>query len=115
MKGCASRLCKKQAHGFTLVEILVVLVISSVLIMGLHAILQQARLLWSSVEQTRPVFHEVRNLTHILRQELAGVYYPVMEDNDAAPPLVLTSHPQGEVELTFFTSSPSWRQGFHAA
>lgn len=95
-------------RGFTLVEILLVMLMTSILVLGVNAAFHQARAIWSSAEDRRPFYHQARLILDTLREELAGLYMPpVVEDQDA--PFRLLSSPDGSVELTFDTLSPSWK------
>lgn len=97
-----------RVEGFTLVEILLVMLITSVLVLGVHATFHQARAIWSSAEDRRPFYHQARLILDTLREELAGLYMaPVAEDQEA--PFRLTSLPDGSAELAFGTLSPSWK------
>jgi prepilin-type N-terminal cleavage/methylation domain-containing protein len=96
------------SRGFTLVEILLVMLITSVLVLGVQAAFHQAHAIWSSAEDRRPFYHQARQILDTLRDELAGLYMPpVAEDQDMA--FHLASLPDGSVELAFDTLSPSWK------
>lgn len=101
--------------GFTLAELLIVMLISSVLMLGIHAAYQQAYRLWSRAEDSRETWYQARVLTEVLREELGGLYVPVRgiedeeeEARDRAPAFQLSSGPQEAVSLSFFTLTPAW-------
>lgn len=99
--------------GFTLVEILIVMLITSVLVLGIHAAYRQAHALWSRAEDDREACYLTRVLTEVWREELSGLYMPSTnpEDEEGAGPGVfrLISTPDGGTELRFFTLTPAWR------
>ncbi len=100
--------------GFTLVEILIVMLITSILVLGIHAAYQQAYRLWARAEDSREAWYQARVLTEVLREELGGLYVPVRgiedeeEARDAEPAFQLSSGPQEAVSLSFFTLTPAW-------
>jgi len=106
-------------RGFTLVEILLVMLITSVLVMGIHAIYRQARALWSQAEDQRHVYHLVRVLTETLREELSGLYIPPAGAGDdeqrPEPGVQLGAVADRGVELRFFTLTPAWRSDVQAS
>jgi prepilin-type N-terminal cleavage/methylation domain-containing protein len=101
--------------GFTLAEILVVMLITSILVLGIHAAYQQAYRLWARAEDSRAAWYQGRVLTEVLREELGGLYLPLRgtEDEEEAtrdvePAFQLNSDPAGAVSLSFFTLTPAW-------
>lgn len=100
-------------NGFTLAEILIVMLITSVLMLGIHAAYRQAHLLWSRAEDDREAWYLARILTETLREELCGLYLPQMdgedEDVDLGAAFQLSSAPGETVDLSFFTLTPAWR------
>jgi prepilin-type N-terminal cleavage/methylation domain-containing protein len=101
----------KCHKGFTLAEILLAMLITSVLILGVNASYRQAHLTWSNIENKRPVYHTARFLTEILRQELSCLYFPPStdEDEDSLSPFKLLYLPNEGTELTFYTLTPFWK------
>jgi len=99
--------------GFTLAEILVVMLITSVLMLGVHAAYRQAHLLWSQAEDDREAWYLTRVLTETLRDELGGLYLPQRSDAEAevdvGAAFQLNSVPSEMVDLSFFTLTPAWR------
>jgi prepilin-type N-terminal cleavage/methylation domain-containing protein len=99
-------------NGFTLAEILIVMLITSVLMLGLHAAYRQAHSLWSRAEDDRQAWYLARVLTETLREELCGLYLPPRdgedEDIDLGAAFQLGSVPGGTVDLRFFTLTPAW-------
>lgn len=99
--------------GFTLVEILIVMLITSVLVLGIHAAYRQALALWSQAEDDREACYLTRVLTEVWREELSGLYMPSTnreEEEDVGPSAFqLISAPDGTTELCFFTLTPAWR------
>lgn len=99
--------------GFTLVEILLVMLITSILVLGVHAAFRQARALWAQAEDDREIYHLVRVLTETLRQELCGLYVPPRnegeEGQDRGPGFRLSAVDGEGTELCFFTLTPAWR------
>jgi prepilin-type N-terminal cleavage/methylation domain-containing protein len=94
--------------GFTLVEILLVMLITSILVLGVNAAFHQAHAIWASAEDRRPFYHHARLILDTLREELAGLYLPPVAEGQE-PPFRLASLPDGSVELAFDTLSPSWK------
>ena len=85
------------------------MLISSILILGLNAIYRQAHKLFASAEDRRPAYNSARLITETLRQELACLYMPKIEDGDNTFELVCI--PNEGTELTFYTMTPSWKGG----
>jgi prepilin-type N-terminal cleavage/methylation domain-containing protein len=102
---------KKTSTGFTLIEILLVMLITSVLVLGVNTAFRQAHMLWSRVEKQRPVYQKTRLLFDTLRQELACLYLPKIEDEQQPQPAAfsLSSLPDGTVRLSFLTMNPVWQ------
>jgi prepilin-type N-terminal cleavage/methylation domain-containing protein len=94
--------------GFTLVEILLVMLITSILVLGVNAAFHQAHAIWASAEDRRPFYHQARLILDTLRDELAGLYLPPVAEGQETP-FRLASLPDGSVELAFDTLSPSWK------
>lgn len=94
--------------GFTLVEILLAMLITSILILGVNSAYRHAHSIWSSVENSRPMYQTVRLITETMRSELAGLYLPVSNEgnNDS---FSLHCFSNERTELTFYTMSPSWK------
>jgi len=94
--------------GFTLIEILLAMLITSILILGVNAAYHQAHLIWSSAENRRPFYHTARLITETFRQELSCLYIPPLtEEEDFAFELLYL--PNDKTELAFYTLTPSWK------
>lgn len=102
-----------SSHGFTLVEILIAMLITSVLVLGIHAAFRQAHALWSQAEDDREAYYMARVLTEALREELSGLYMPPMnlegEEAGSDRAFRLAAGPDGARELSFLTLTPAWR------
>lgn len=97
-----------EYRGFTLIEILLAMLITSILILGVNTAYRQAHLIWSYTENRRPIYHAARLITETLREELSCLYFPPpTEENDSS--FKLSSLPQETIELTFYTLTPSWK------
>ncbi len=96
------------SKGFTLIEILLAMLITSILILGVNTAYRHAHSIWSSAENNRPMYHTARLITETLRHELSGLYFaPTTEDaNDS---FALFYLPNERTELSFYTMSPSWK------
>ena len=101
--------------GFTLIEILLAMLITSILILGLHFAYQQTHRIWLSAESRRPVYHNARVIIETLRQELSCLYFPQTQGEDANTPFILSALPDGTAELTFYTLNPSWTGGIKSS
>jgi len=102
---------KKTSKGFTLIEILLVMLITSVLVLGVNTAFRQAHMLWSRVEKQRPVYQKTRLLVDTLREELACLYLPKIEDEQQSQPAAfsLSTLQDGTVRLSFLTMNPAWK------
>jgi len=97
-----------EYRGFTLIEILLVMLIVSILVLGVNAAYRQAHLIWSNAEDRRPAYHTARLITETLRQELSCLYYPpASKDRDS--PFELLYVPNEKTELAFYTMMPVWK------
>jgi prepilin-type N-terminal cleavage/methylation domain-containing protein len=103
------RLVFGRSKGFTLVEILLVLMVTSVLVLAVNTAFRQAHALWSGIEKKRPVYQKTRLFFDTLRDELAGLYLPKPDEEDESAPFSLSSLPDGTIKLTFFTENPAWK------
>jgi prepilin-type N-terminal cleavage/methylation domain-containing protein len=98
--------------GFTLVELLLVLVISSVIVLGINALYRQAHMIWASVEDPRPIYHDARTIIETLRHELSCLYFPPASDaNDAEEGEAFEPISVGDNEFAFYTLAPFWKTG----
>lgn len=115
-------MCKTESNepanrgGFTLAEILLVMLIISILTLGINAAYRQAHSIWSNTESRRPIYHNARLIIETLRQEFSGLYLPAASDNggrsgenSGQSPFSLLTLPNGTTELTFYTLTPSWK------
>ena len=99
---------KKKPNGFTLIEILLVMLITSVLVLGVNTAFRQAHMLWSRVEKQRPIYQKTRLFLDTIRDELACLYLPKI--NDEQPALFsLSASPDGTIRLSFLTMNPAWK------
>lgn len=103
----------RRVRGFTLLELLLAMTITSILVLGMHAAYRQAHSLWAQVEGQRRIYTQTRLLSETLRGELSSLYCPAAEDRlqsqDGDPSFQLLLGPDGAVELTFFTLTPVWQ------
>jgi len=101
----------RKPRGFTLIEILLVMLITSILVLGVNTAFRQAHMLWARVEKQRPVYQKTRLLFNVLRQELSCLYLPKIEDQQEQQPAAfsLSAMPDGTVRLAFFTMNPAWK------
>lgn len=107
---------RAKEGGFTLIELLLVLLISSVIVLAINAAYRQARLVWASCEDPRPIYHDARLVTETLRQELACLYFPPRPDSNGPkgdePFQPIYMGPEG---FAFYTLAPSWKGGLPAS
>ncbi len=99
----------KNSKGFTLIEILLVMLITSVLVLGVNAAFRQSHMLWSRVESQRPVYQKTRLLYDTLRQELSCLYMPKIDEQQGGASFTLSSIPDGNLKLSFFSLNPAWK------
>jgi prepilin-type N-terminal cleavage/methylation domain-containing protein len=99
--------------GFTLVEVLLAMLITSFLVLGIHGAYRQAHVLWSTVEDKRSLYEASCRAIECLRTDLAGAYLPVIDPEGKA--FVLAAESDGSRELTFYSLSPGWRASLEAA
>ena|GEM_PF-2431307 len=97
----------KRRPGFTLIEILLAMLITSILVLGVNTAYRQAHLIWSKAENLRPVYHTARLVTDTLRQELSSIYFPPADSNEQ-PRFALRSLPNKGTEFFFYTLTPAW-------
>ena len=104
----------KRQKGFTLVEILLAMLITSILLLGVNTAYRQAHLIWSNTENKRPIYHTARLLTETLRQELSCLYYPPVTEDENCP-FELLYLPNEKTELIFYTLTPCWKGGLESS
>lgn len=100
---------KRHQRGFTLVEILLVMLITSILVLGVNAAFRQAHMLWSRVEEQRPIYQKTRLFFDTLKEELICLYLPKIDDEQQPAPFDLSTLPDGTVRLSFLTMNPVWK------
>jgi len=100
---------KSFKKGFTLIEILLVMLITSVLVLGVNAAFRQAHMLWSRAEKQRPVYQKTRLFFDTLKEELSCLYMPKVDDEQQPAPFSLSALPDGSIRLSFFTLNPVWK------
>lgn len=98
----------RRCKGFTLMEILLAMLITSILLLGVNTAYRQAHLIWSSAENKRPIYHNARLVTETLRQELSCLYFPPGNEDENRP-FELLYLPNEKTELTFYTLTPCWK------
>lgn len=102
----------RRADGFTLIEILLVMLISSILVLGINAAFRQAHAVWSRAETQRPLYQRTRLFCDTLRSELNCLYMPKFNDDQEMDPFSLSVLPDGTTRLSFLTLNPAWRSTF---
>ena len=100
---------KKSPKSFTLIEILLVMLITSVLVLGVNAAFRQAHMLWARAEKQRPVYQKTRLFFDTLQEELSCLYMPKIDDEQQPAPFILSTLPDGTVRLSFLTLNPAWK------
>ena len=98
----------KRRSGFTLIEILLVMLITSILVLGVGAAFRQGHMLWSRAEEQRPVYQKSRLILETMREELSYIYMPTIGEEEPAG-FSLSALGDGTVKLTFLTLNPAWR------
>jgi prepilin-type N-terminal cleavage/methylation domain-containing protein len=101
--------------AFTLIEILLVMVISSILVLGINASYRQSQMIWLNAEEGRVQYHIARLFTETLRQELGCLYFPSDTGEEQLAAFELSDLSADESELAFFTLAPSWKEVAKAA
>lgn len=117
----------EKSNGFTLVEILLALLISGVLVLGIHAAYRQSLLIWSRIEEGRPIYQAGRTIIDTLRNELSCMYMPPVAGDSADEEgsgeeifgeknsFELVSLSDGTVQLSFFTLAPCFQNSVASA
>jgi len=102
----------RRIKAFTLVELLLVMLISSIIVLGVNSVYRQAYLVWARTEETRTVYHQVRLITESLREELTSLYLPQRQDakGDNSKTGEFQPISVSSTELSFFTFNPRWNQ-----
>jgi prepilin-type N-terminal cleavage/methylation domain-containing protein len=98
----------KYLKGFTLIEILLVMLLISILVVGINAVYRQAHTFWSRITETQPVYTQSRTVLDAIRQELSSVYLPQAQKNEEGqePPALFSV--KGGTEISFLTLNPAW-------
>ena len=102
---------KTASCGFTLVEILLVMMITSILVLAANTAYQQVYVVWSRIEGKTPVYQKSRVIIDTLRQELACLYWPREVEKEKVEAIAITSQADGDTVTTFYTLGPSWNTG----
>ncbi len=101
--------------GFTLIEILLVMLITAILILGINVVHRQVFLLWSNYEISQPIYHDARLITETLRQELSSLYFPPQAEGQENNCFDLLSSADGKTDLIFYTLTPCWRSSLQSS
>ena len=96
--------------GFTLIEILMAMMITTILVAGINASYQQVSGVFSHIQQQTDIYQQGSNLIATLRDELSGLYIPANADANSNQASFTLSVTNSNEELTFFTMTPSWNQ-----
>ena len=97
-----------KQNGFTLIEILLAMMITTILAAGINASYHQILNVYDSIEQQREIYHKAIGLTSTLRAELSGLYLPVLANSESNQDVFTLSAVKNNLELTFFTLTPAW-------
>jgi len=97
-------------NGFTLIEILLVMMITTILAAGINASYRQVSSVSNYIEQQRDIYQQGRDLIATLRNELSGLYIPASADANSNQDSFILSVTNDSGELTFFTMTPAWNQ-----
>ena len=97
-------------NGFTLIEILLVMMITTILAAGINASYRQVSSVSNYIEQQRDIYQQGRDLIATLRNELSGLYIPASADANSNQDSFILSVTNNSQELTFFTMMPAWNQ-----
>ena len=100
-----------SAHGFTLVELLVALSVSSILILAVYSAFDLGLMLWRRVEAPRTFEEQGRLVLNLMRTELAGLYWPNVQEQQLAPLEYFQERSGEQWKLSFFTTTPSHDRG----
>jgi len=98
-----------RRSGFTLVELLVAILISSILVLALYQGLGLGMRLWKRVEGCRPAEEQARRIISLLREELAGLYFPTLEKRDGPGFQYKENAQSGEWKIVFWTTHPAYK------
>ncbi|MCP4450188.1 MAG: prepilin-type N-terminal cleavage/methylation domain-containing protein [Planctomycetes bacterium] len=115
---------QRQQTGFTLVELLLAMTLTSILTIGLHDALQHAFAVWKRIETSRPICTQSNMLFDRLRTELAGAYVSKPSEIETPAPQPQDPNSDGHftfravsqdstdclLVLEFFSVTPSWNQ-----
>ncbi len=94
------------ADGFTLVEILIAITISSLLILGLNAAIKQTNSAWSKIKGQNRINQKNRLLIDTLREELGCAYFPKIKESEVIAPFSISTNQQ-TTSICFFTLNPA--------
>jgi prepilin-type N-terminal cleavage/methylation domain-containing protein len=92
--------------GFTLVEVLLAVLLSTIVVLGAYAAVCRAHAVWDRVETPRPLYAVGRQILEMLRFETAALY---MASSEQGQPSFLLHCTEDDVELRFRTQNPGSR------
>lgn len=102
---------KTARCGFTLVEILLVMMITSILVLATNAAYQQVYIVWSRIVDRTPVYQKSRLIIDTLRQELACLYWPGVVEKEKVEAITIINEANGNTVTTLYTLGASWNAG----
>lgn len=98
----------RMVTGFTLIEILLVMLLVSILVLGINAAYRQAHAFWSRITATQPVYAQSRMVLDTLRQELSTLYLPQAQQGEEGPEPPAFFSVKSGTEISFLTLNPAW-------
>jgi len=102
---------RNKYSGFTLVEILLALLLSSILVLALQAAFRQMRFAITRTETDEPQYRQARRWATLWREEFSGVYLPAKdEQQENQKRFTLSNESDGTLQLSYFTLTPAWQQ-----
>jgi prepilin-type N-terminal cleavage/methylation domain-containing protein len=105
----------KIYKGFTLVEILLVMLITSIMVLGINGAFSQVKRIWTEIEIKKENYQNIRVVLETMRVELSGLYMPKkkeeQQNENKENYFELINLPDGKTVLSFYTKNISWDKG----
>lgn len=101
----------REKSGFTLVEVLLAMLISSIIVTGISAIYRQCSGLYERGEKVKRSMYNSNEMVDAFRDEFSGVFMPVFEDSNL-PVFSLQYDGLGGFELSFCSQESNFDSAY---
>jgi len=96
----------KLKKAFTLAELVLAMFISSLIVLSLAESFRNALTILEKIQTQQQTSHHIRNISELIRNELAGTYFPVLDQKNA--PVFTLNSTDNDSAMEFYTLTPAY-------